>query len=176
MTPNLSQHGITVKNGFGFFWGGVLSNWYKCNFIAESVKYTSTEQHMMYNKAVLFNDLHIAGKILKTSNTKEIKALGRKVRNFDQKVWDQMHTFIVLEGNYEKFIQNENLADILVATEGLELVEASPYDKIWGVGLAVDHPDIIHKDKWRGTNLLGKVLTDVRAEIITTRSFNGLTR
>ena len=165
----LSKHGITVKDGFGFFWGGVLSNWYKCNFTIEKIKFNCTEQHMMYNKAILFHDMASAKLILKSNDPKVQKKLGRGVSNFDQKIWSQMCNFIVLEGCYEKFNQNNTLGDILLATDGLELVEASPYDTIWGIGMAVDNPNVTDKTKWKGENRLGKVLGDVRAELKHTR-------
>lgn len=166
---DLKHHGITIKNGYGFFWGGVLSNWYKCKFKIDSINFSSTEQHMMYNKALLFNDMLAAKEILKTNDPKKVKALGRAVKGFNKAIWDQMNGLIILEGNYEKYIQNENLADILLATGDAELVEASPYDKIYGCGFGVDDPRIIDKSKWTGQNILGKILSDVRSELKLTR-------
>ena len=94
------------------------------------------------------------------------KALGRKVRNFDDKTWKANRERIVLEGNRAKFTQNEELLEQLLATKGTTLVEASPYDRIWGIGLAASNPLAQDPKTWRGQNLLGKILTQLRDELL----------
>lgn len=120
----------------------------------------------MYNKARLFegND-DIAEAILATRQPSEIKKLGRKVRNFNGAVWEQERSDIVFQGNLSKFNQNPALAEILLGTGDAVLVEASPDDRIWGVGLAITDPNIHDPSKWEGLNLLGQALMDVRSRL-----------
>ena len=96
------------------------------------------------------------------SNPYKIKALGRLVKNFNQEIWDKHKEDIVFNGNLLKFSQNKKLCKQLLATGDKEIVEASPTDTIWGIGLAETDPDIYDKSKWRGTNLLGKAIMKVR--------------
>lgn len=161
----LSDNGILVKNGFALFWGSPFSNWYKAKFEVDNVIYSTSEQYMMHQKALLFNDPETAKQIMKTSDPKKQKQLGREVKNYRDDLWNQIRYDVVLEGCFEKFYQNEEFADILLMTEDLEIVEASPYDKIWGIGLDASHPDAIDKTKWKGENLLGKVLMEVRTQL-----------
>ncbi len=117
---------------------------------------------MMYKKALLFEDLSTAEKILQTDDPKKQKALGRKVNGFREDIWN-IHKFdIVVKGNLLKFSQNENLKKQLLATEDKILVEGSPYDKIWGVGLKWDDPKILNSANWKGENLLGMALMKTR--------------
>lgn len=115
----------------------------------------------MWNKAILFDSNDIAEQILQTSDPKKQKALGRKVRNFDEKKWDERKLDIVIKGNILKFTQNEKLKNELLSHSKI-LVEASPYDKIWGVGLHFDDDAILDEKKWQGENLLGIALMEVR--------------
>ena len=103
--------------------------------------------------------------IMKIKNPKEMKALGKKVKNFDQEVWDKVKYSIVLTGNYYKFSQNENLRDFLILTKNRILVEASPLDTIWGIGLGKDNEKVYNPNRWRGNNLLGFALMEIRDEI-----------
>ena len=125
----------------------------------------SMEQYMMAAKAELFGDSEIQEQILKCSDPKQIKALGRKVRGFDQKVWDKFKYAIVLNGNWCKFSQNRDLREFLLSTGDSVLVEASPYDNIWGIRLAASSPEAQDPMKWRGQNLLGFALMEVRDEL-----------
>ena len=111
---------------------------------------------MMYNKAILFGDTTIANKILQETTPKVIKSLGRKVRNFDENIWNKHKEEIVFKGNYLKFTQNKELKEELISTENKMLVEASPYDKIWGIGINVKQA--IEGKEWKGLNLLGNIL------------------
>jgi len=124
------------------------------------------EQYMMAEKARIFGDEEILEEILKNKNPKQIKALGRKVRNFDEEVWKKKRYSIILNGNYAKFIQNKELRRFLVETKNRVLVEASPYDKIWGIGMAADDENVENPLQWKGQNLLGFALMEVREEII----------
>lgn len=120
---------------------------------------------MMAGKAELFSDQEIREQILKCSDPKQIKALGRKVRRFDQKVWDKFKYAIVLNGNWCKFSQNRNLRKFLLSTGDSVLAEASPYDNIWGIRLSANSLEAQDPMKWRGQNLLGFALMEVRDEL-----------
>src|SRR3990167_7318325 len=127
----------------------------------QEFKFVNCEQWMMFNKAVLFNDETVANKILRTNNPAQIKKLGREVRGFDGRTWDAFKVKIVERGNLLKFLQNPNMLKELIETTGI-LVEASPYDKIWGIGLRATDPGANDTSKWKGQNLLGYSLTKLR--------------
>ena len=120
---------------------------------------------MMAGKARAFADYYTLEKIMAEKEPKKIKALGRKVTPFDGKVWDEVKHTLILNGNYAKFTQNQELRRFLLATGDQVLVEASPYDTIWGVGLGPDDPRVQDPAQWRGQNLLGFALMEVRDEI-----------
>lgn len=146
-----------------YFWNGPFSQWYLSDFKDETwEEYCCAEQYMMAIKAWKFKDSHIRGLILDSKNPKEIKALGRAVQNFDPIVWDSIKFTVVKNANLYKFSCNDELLKLLMATENRILVEASPYDKIWGVGLAEENDMILDENNWRGENLLGRALTEVR--------------
>jgi hypothetical protein len=172
----LYNKGILVKEGFALFYAGPFSNWYKCKFIIDGVTYSTSEQHMMLRKAVTFNDYITASKILKTSDAKKQKALGRLVNGYDDDVWNNCRYQAVLEGCLAKFEQNLDIRQLLLSTEDLELVEASPFDVIWGIGMDASHPDATNKAKWKGQNLLGKVLVEVRETLRPMNGLNDITR
>ncbi|MCM3134160.1 NADAR family protein [Paenibacillus polysaccharolyticus] len=152
---------------FTFFWqtASPFSQWFKADFTVDGVQYTSAEQYMMHQKALLFGDQQIADKIMKTRSASVQKKLGRQVTGFDHTIWESECQRIVYEGNQAKFTQNEDLLAALLATQGTTLVEASPDDRIWGVGLAEEDPRIRNRKTWRGTNWLGEILTRLREEI-----------
>ncbi len=153
---------------FTFFWqsGSPFSQWHPSEFVVEGKRFVCAEQYMMYGKAVLFGDLEVAQRILASKSPKTQKALGRKVQGFDEKLWRRERERIVYEGNHAKFTQDEALLKALLATAGTELVEASPTDRIWGVGLSQEDPRIQNPSQWRGENLLGKVLTRLREDLL----------
>lgn len=157
------MNNYTIKDGMLLFWDSLFSQWHMCQIVENGIKFKSAEHYMMYQKAILFNDLDSAEKILQSYSPREAKALGRKVKNFNPEYWDANKYTIVVNGNYAKFSQNSNLKQALLDTEDLQLVEASPFDKIWGIGLDANHPDATNPAKWEGQNLLGKALTTVRA-------------
>ena len=150
-----------------YFWGSIYSQWAKCSFKDESNRIFSTaEQFMMYHKALLFGDTATAEAILKTNDPKKQKALGRLVKGFNEDLWNSNKFNIVVKGNLLKFSQSENLKKQLLSTENKVLVEGSPYDTVWGVGLKYDDPKILDEKNWQGENLLGKALMEVRKTLI----------
>lgn len=158
--------GIKINDKYLFFWKGPFSQWHKRPMTAaDGVCYNCCEQYMMYNKALLFNDHDTANKILYIKDPREQQKLGREVKGFDQSLWDAAKEAIVENGNYLKFSQNYDLRKLLLKTGALLIAEASPFDSIWGIGMADDNPEIIDETKW-GQNLLGKVLMKVRKRLI----------
>jgi ribA/ribD-fused uncharacterized protein len=178
MISNITELKESIANGekveYLFFWGhkgknvnrtGAFSQWYDGDsFKHGAFVYPTAEHYMMHRKACLFEDFKTGDKILAADHPKDAKRFGREVKNFDPKVWDEHKFNIVREGNICKFMQNRALMDVLVSTGDKVLVEASPYDRIWGIGLSVrDNSDIISNcNKWRGENLLGFALMQVR--------------
>lgn len=142
-----------------------LSQWYPCRFEVAGVAYASAEHFMMASKATLFGDEATCRKILDADSPGEAKALGRSVVGFDPAIWERQRFRIVVEGNCAKFSQNAGPGEFLRATGRRVLVEASPTDRIWGIGLAADHPDASDPTKWRGANLLGFALMAARHRI-----------
>lgn len=120
---------------------------------------------MMYGKALLFEDPEVAAEILAADHPRKHKALGRKVRRFDAAIWNRERERIVRAGNHAKFTQNPELRELLLATRGTTLVEASPYDTIWGIGRAAADPRAQDPKQWKGQNLLGKILTALRDDL-----------
>ena len=141
---------------------GCLSQWYKSHFFSVVTHYCCMEQFMMSQKAKLFGDDEILQQILSCEDPKKIKALGQKVRNFDETVWGEVKYSIVLNGNYKKFSQNLQLKNFLLQTGDKILVEASPYDGVWGIKMAESDENAQNPLKWRGQNLLGFALMEVR--------------
>lgn len=152
---------------FYFFWYGKLSQWYECKFEDESIIYNCTEQYMMYQKAVLFEDREMQIEILKAERPRIQKNLGRYIRNFDPVTWDKEKFSIVVKGNYLKFSQNSSLKEFILGIDAeKEFVEASPYDKVWGIGLSFNDERAWDKKTWQGENLLGEALMQVRLMLL----------
>jgi ribA/ribD-fused uncharacterized protein len=153
-----------MKEEFTFFWRSEspFSQWYPAEFAIGGLQFHCAEQYMMYCKALLFDDEEIAHKILDASSPRTQKSLGRKVRHFSESVWEEHSHEIVYTGNHAKFTQNPPLKAALLATAGTILVEASPHDRIWGIGLAEDDPRIHDRKQWQGQNRLGEILTRLR--------------
>jgi len=150
---------------YHFFWRGKLSQWAKSEFEQDGIVFKCAEQYMMYYKAILMNDTELSLKILKTETPKEQQELGRKIKNFDQNLWDANKTQIVYNGNYLKFTQNPKLLKELFETGNTLLVEASPFDKVWGIGLDEEKASKTSLENWQGQNLLGKILTKLREDL-----------
>jgi len=150
---------------FFFTEASPFSQWYRCRFEAGGRAFNCAEQYMMHGKALLFDDAEVAERILAADHPREHKALGRKVKRFDDAVWKRERETIVRAGNHAKFTQNPELLELLLGTAGTTLVEASPYDRIWGIGLSATDPRALDATQWRGQNLLGKILTALRDEL-----------
>lgn len=148
------------ENKYYPFYGGVFSQWYPSPFMYRGIEFNCAEQFMMAGKALYFVDEQSYYKIMGTDNPAKQKQLGRKVKGFDYDKWMQVAFDIVTMGNVLKFKQNKDLYSILeqVKSDGCKLVEASPVDKIWGIGLSEGNPDCHNKSKWQGRNLLGKAI------------------
>ena len=144
---------------------GYLSNWYVSEFKIDSIKFSSMEQYMMYKKAIVFNDTKIAKEILETTDVSKIKALGRKVSNYDDTYWNGVRQIIIYKGLLEKFSQNKDLKKRLLNTGNDILAECAVQDKIWGIGLSMKDVNRWDMEKWRGENLLGFALMMVREEL-----------
>ncbi len=167
------NRGNKVK--YVFFWGhqqeglrvtkSCFSQWYESPFTEGDNNYLTAEHYMMYHKAKLFNDTNAAEKVLLASNPGEAKAVGREVLGFDEKVWLENRFKIVVNGNIAKFSQNAGIKEYLLNTCNRVLVEASPVDKVWGIGLAQDNGACENPNKWKGLNLLGFALMEVRDQL-----------
>ncbi len=160
-----------------FFWGhrqsgssigkSCFSQWFPASFIVDSVQYKSAEHFMMAEKAKLFGDLDSYQKIINAATPDEAKSLGRKVKGFVSDIWDENRFDIVVKGNLAKFSQNEPLKNYLLSTGSKILVEASPVDNIWGIGLAEADERVKSPALWQGLNLLGFALMKTRDQIKT---------
>lgn len=159
-----------------FFWGhrpskdgtitkSCMSQWWDHPFTVSGITYPTAEHWMMAKKAAMFGDMDIFNRILSVKDPGDVKALGRAVKGFNDSIWQQNCYRIVVEGNLHKFSSDENLKDYLIGTGEKVLVEASPVDKIWGIGMAADDKDIMDPTEWRGENLLGYALMEVREEL-----------
>lgn len=142
-----------------------FSQWWMSEFYYSSSKFICSEQFMMAMKARIFNDHDNYQLIMQSSDPNEMKSIGRKVANYNQAIWDEMKYDIVFRANYEKFIQNENIKEYLLSTEDKVIIEASPVDKVWGVGLAESDERILKPELWLGENILGFAIMHVRNEI-----------
>ena len=168
---------MNITDKHVLFWGEWPSNWYPAEFDVEVLingekqtkHFFNSEQYFMYMKAIVFGDYDTAEKILKTKDPKKAKALGREVKNYDDKVWNEMRYKIMVDANKAKFGQNKELADLLTSEEfkGKGFVEASPVDGIWGIRMSEDDPLADDETNWRGTNLLGKALDETRDWLLT---------
>lgn len=140
-----------------------LSQWYKCKFEDnEGIIYNSAEQYMMAKKALLFKDEETYHKIMIEDDLSSIKKYGREIRSFDNIIWDKYKEDIVYKANFFKFFQNEELKTFLKSTDNKVIVEANPNDNIWSCGLKPDDENIYNEEEWKGENLLGKIIMQVR--------------
>ena len=144
---------------------GCLSQWWPCRFTVEGIEYASAEYWMMAAKARLFADPETEAKILTARTPAEAKSLGRLVRNFDDATWSAQRFDLVVTGNVAKFDQDADLRAYLVSTANRVLVEASPRDQIWGIGLGAANERATDPSQWRGRNLLGFALMEARERL-----------
>lgn len=156
-----------MSEKFTLFYSGPGSQWFPSDFVIDGFVYNCAEQFMMAEKARLFGDGDALEIIMNTNNPKVQKATGRTVQNFSEYIWLNSAKDIVYRGNWAKFTQNAELRSWLVGTAGTTLVEASPYDVLWGIGLGENDPRALDRSQWRGQNWLGEVLTQVREDWIT---------
>ncbi|XP_065832926.1 N-glycosidase YbiA-like [Oscarella lobularis] len=157
-----------MEEMFTFFWKSLspFSQWHPAKFTVDGIVYNCAEQFMMHQKAILFKDDVTASEVLETEDPAGQKKLGRKVRGFDEDVWKKHRMQIVKAASKAKFTQNDKLKSQLLATAGTTLVEASPVDRIWGIGLSATDKRAQRRETWRGQNLLGQALTETRDEIL----------
>lgn len=163
-----------MSERFTFFWSGPFSQWHHSPFTLAGQIYVTAEQYMMAEKARLFADAGALDRILATAEPREQKALGRRVRGFEAGRWQAVARDIVFRGNRAKFTTHRDLLAFLFETEGTTLVEASPFDTIWGIGLAADDPLAGERSAWRGTNWLGETLTRLRETLLAEQRAGGI--
>ena len=161
---------------FLMFWGhrppaaggvgkGCLSQWWPVDFAVDGMTYHSAEHFMMAAKALLFGDTETADRIRQAPHPGAAKALGREVRGFDEQRWTERRFDLVVAGNLAKFSQHQDLLGFLLGTGSRVLVEASPQDAVWGIGLAADDDRAASPENWPGLNLLGFALMEVRHQL-----------
>ena len=157
---------MTAKeDDFVFFYGGFFSQWFIVDLEIDGVTYNCAEQYMMAMKAKTFNDDESFKKIMESTKPQTQKALGRKVTNFDPNIWSKVSKDFVYRANLVKF-SKKPLRDFILSTGDKEIVEASPTDVIWGIGIGMDDPRRFDKNQWRGENCLGDILMAVREYIV----------
>lgn len=170
LTLETIQESEHRKEGFVFFYApedenGYLSNWYPSYFILEGEVFTSTEQYLMYYKAVLFGDDKTKWEILSTDDLATIKKLGRKVSNYKEDIWNVCRQLVMEEGLRAKFSQDDELKRKLLGTGEATLAECAPRDLVWGIGISSEDKARFDRSAWKGENRLGKALMKIRAEL-----------
>ena len=178
-TPKYTRESLVAsgkKHNFIYFWlhdrqlrdrlcPSVFAQWYPSEFFVGPERFSCAEQYMMAAKAALFGDMEARQKIMATKSPKDHQAIGRVVQGFDGATWDKVKYTIVVNGNWRKFSQNQEMKHFLLQTGDAVLVETSPYDHIWGIGYDANAPQAADPSKWRGENLLGFALMEVRDEL-----------
>jgi ribA/ribD-fused uncharacterized protein len=157
---------MKTTDKYVFFWNGIYSQWFMRDIIVDNIKYNCCEQYMMAKKALLFNDQESYKMIMYADNPKDQKAFGRRVKGFDAYKWNQVCREYVYEANLAKFRQHEDLKKQLLDTEDKLLIEASPYDTIWGIGMHENDNGVENPKNWKGTNWLGEALDRVKETIV----------
>jgi ribA/ribD-fused uncharacterized protein len=163
----------TRKLEYLLFWGhrpqrdgsvgaGCLSQWWPAFFAVDGHTFRTAEHYMMWRKAMMFGDVSVAEQIVAAGHPREAKMLGRGVRGFDEQSWVDRRFDIVVEASTAKFGQDPLLRDFLVGTGSRVLVEASPTDRIWGIGLSAADDGAADPARWKGLNLLGFALMQAR--------------
>lgn len=172
----LRAEAMGARPQFVFFWqerttvagvldAGCLSQFWPAPFVVDDVTYRTAEHWMMAEKARLFDDEEAVAKVLKASTPQAAKAAGRAVRGFSEGAWVAVRDQVVVAGNLAKFAQHDDLRRFLLSTKRRVLVEASPLDRVWGIGLAGDDERATSPSRWRGLNLLGFALMEVREQL-----------
>ncbi|MEU7282684.1 NADAR family protein [Streptomyces sp. NPDC045431] len=142
-----------------------LSQWWPAPFTVDGVRYATAEHWMMAEKARLFGDADAERAAVEARSPAAAKKAGRLVRGFDEAIWERERFAIVVAGSAHKFGQHPELREYLLSTNTRVLVEASPLDRVWGIGLAATDPDASNPAKWRGLNLLGFALMQARTTL-----------
>jgi hypothetical protein len=150
---------VCKKGGYAFFYNGPFSNWFPSEFTVDGIKYNCGEQYMMHMKALFFKDEETAKMIMQTTRPEKQKELGRSVKYYNDNTWSKVRYELVKKGLREKFSQNKDLKNFLLSYREFIIVEASPYDRIWGIGY--DDRSAINNIKDWGENLLGKILNEL---------------
>lgn len=169
----LEKYTAGEKLKYLYFWGHTnktkepvgkfcFSQWSESPFTVDKIVYKTAEHWMMAQKALLFHDSSVFEQVIQSSKPGDAKALGRKVKNFNDELWNEHRYAIVVQGNIHKFGQNPIFGTYLQQTGEHVLVEASPVDAIWGIGLSIDSAHIHNVTQWRGLNLLGFALMEAR--------------
>ncbi len=169
----MSYADYEITDKYVFFLSSFLSQWYPCKFVEPHtmIEYNCAEQYMMAGKARVFNDKDTLKCILDSDSPSEQKKLGRKIKGFDEVVWDKYKFDIVCQGNYLKFSQNPQLLhDFLQFNTGVQFVECNPKDNIWGIGLAMDDSARYNPSQWKGENLLGEALSELHEHFFITHA------
>ena len=157
---------MKVTDKYVLFWGGIFSNFAKTEYVShDGITFCCSEQEFMYRKAIHFNDIETSQKILAARDPKEIKALGRQVKRFIEDEWTRVCKDYMFRACLSKFSQVAKARKAILSYPGLQFVEASPYDCIWGIGLSESDAHSLDSSTWRGSNWLGQVLDSVRSHI-----------
>lgn len=157
---------MNVTNKYVLFWGSIFSNFANTPYTShDGIAFFCTEQEFMYRKAMLFEDEETAAKILKSNDPKQVKKLGRLVKNYDDAVWSAVRFDVMYTACRSKFTNNKQAKKELLSYPGKTFVEASPFDTIWGIGVGEYDYRATNPNLWKGQNLLGKVLTQLRDEL-----------
>ncbi len=158
----MSNDNYYETDKFIFFYGSFYSQWAIRDMEIDDITFNCCEQYMMVCKARLFNDIEAVADIMHHANPRKQKEVGRKVKNFNKDKWEEIARDVVYKANYAKFTQHEDLKEKLLATGDKIIVEASPWDHIWGIGMRVSDPGITNPKNWEGTNWLGEAIMAVR--------------
>ena len=162
---------MKITDEYVFFYKDWLSNYQRTKFDVEwnGVKYTftSTEQGFMYIKAITFGDNVTAQKILNTDDPNRCRKLGRQVKGYNDAEWAKIRYDVFYTLNWAKYTQDKKLQEKLLDPQfdGKKFIEASPIDKIWGIGYGEDNPNIEFTDMYWGKNYLGRILTNIRKRL-----------
>lgn len=167
MMPSHRDHmyEAVIRDGFVLFWGGPFSQWHPSVFEIDGFRYNCAEQYMMAEKARLFGDHERLAKILASDSPKGQKEHGRRVANFQASRWSAECRNVVFRGSLAKFSQDDELKEILMETGTMRIVEASPHDRIWGIGMRKEDPRAVDPKQWLGTNWLGEAIMRARETI-----------
>ncbi|MGW5662065.1 NADAR family protein [Streptomyces sp. NPDC003758] len=159
--------------GDGRIGASCLSQWWPSPFTVDGVEYATAEHWMMASKARLFDDAEAERKVLQSPEPALAKKAGRLVRGFDEAIWERERFGIVVEGSVHKFAAHEALRDFLLGTGERVLVETSPLDRVWGIGLAAGDERAADPERWRGPNLLGFALMEARERLTAGQGASG---